>query len=59
MNTIEFAYQPFATAASASRVSYSWLWIALIAFGLIFILIAANRANNADAPSHDSDSRMV
>lgn len=59
MNTIEFAYQPFAAIASASRGSYSWLWIALIAFGLIFILIEANRANNTDVPSHDSDSPTV
>jgi|GEM_PF-3472300 len=59
MNTIEFAYQPFESVASAPRISNTWLWIALLAFGIIFILLEVNGAFNSDVQPHDSTSRTV
>lgn len=55
MNTIELAYQPFESVASAPRISNTWLWIALLAFGIIFILLEVNGVFNSDVQPHDSD----
>ncbi len=56
MNTIELAYQPFESVASAPRISNTWLWVALIAFGIIFILLEVNGVFDSGAKTHDSDS---
>jgi hypothetical protein len=54
MNTIELAYQPFATISNATSTGISKLWIVLIGLGLVYLLIEANRANNSGADAYAS-----
>ncbi len=54
MNTIEFAYQPFAVVASAHRSSNGWIWVFVIVIIIIGAVMLAKRA----APPHEPGDQL-